>query len=300
MLLALLRGAKVMQRTLAPLDRLLPNIVNEDGRNHPFLSEADLVLLNPPYGRVMTPDGVPWTSGLVTDAALWVATVVEHIPRGAQLAAVLPDVLRSGSRYSKWRRVIARSVRIEQLRSVGQFDALTDVDVFVLVAKRGARHSSRGWPEIEAQGSTLEDFCSVMVGAVVDLRDAHDGPWVPYITTRDLPQRGEFVATQRRRFAKRLFEPPFVVVRRTSRPSAGQARLRPVIIRGSHPVAVENHLLVLQPKRQTLRACRGLRDVLVAPTTTDWLDQRIRTRHLTVASVREIPLTADAGLLNAV
>lgn len=299
MLLALLRGARPTRPDLPRLEALLPKIVSGDGRRHKYLAQADLVLLNPPYGRIIAPPHVPWASGLVTDAALWVASVIEQVPHSGRLVAVLPDVLRSGTRYARWRAEVGTAARIAELRSIGQFDALTDVDVFVLVATRSMRKPGTGWPMLATAPVTVADVCTVMVGPVVDRRDAHQGPLVPYIATQDLPQSGDFVPVRRRRFSKRLFKPPFVVLRRTSRPTSEQARLRPVIIRGTESVAVENHLLVLQPARATLHACRELAGALVEQPTTDWLNRRIRTRHLTVSAVREAPLGREATLRRA-
>jgi hypothetical protein len=295
MLLALLRGARITPGDLPCLNVVLPNIVTDDGRRHEYLSGADVVLMNPPYGNIPTPKPVTWTSGLVTESALWVTEIIERLPQGARLVAVLPDVLRSGSRYAKWRAEIAKASRVLQLRSAGQFDALTDVDVFVLVAKRSVRGSKASWPTWPTAALSLGELCSVMVGPVVDGRDPHDGSSAPYITTRELPQSGEFTAVRERRFSRRLFKPPFVVVRRTSRPTVGQQRLRPVIIRGPRDVAVENHLLVLRPNKPTLATCRALAACLVDQRTTDWLNQRIRTRHLTVSALREVPLATTGA-----
>jgi hypothetical protein len=219
---------------------------------------------------------------------MWVTQTLERLPPNSRLVSVLPDVLRSGSRYAKWRVEVAKAAEL-QLKAVGQFDALTDIDVFVLVARRVA-HTEGVWPTPPRAAVTLADVCSVMVGPVVDRRDPHEGVLVPYITTHDLPQGGEFLPVRERRFSKRLFRPPFLVVRRTSRPTVDQARLRPVIVRGSRPVAVENHLMVLKPKRATIGSCRDLAAVLVDRTTTDWLNRRIRTRHLTVSALQEVPI----------
>jgi hypothetical protein len=300
MLLALLRGARMSRRRSPSLIELFPNIVVDDGRKHSYVSVADIVLLNPPYGRVEAPSALDWTSGLVTESALWIAEIVEHLSPGARLIAALPDVLRSGSRYAQWRDTVAKSVRIEHVDSVGQFDALTDVDVFVVSAKRGKRAPRIGWPAAELARVTVGHTCGVMVGPVVDRRDPHEGPFVPYVTTRDLPQSGEFVITRKRRFSKRLFRPPFVVVRRTSRPTLDQPRLRPVVIRGTRPVAVENHLVVLEPTERTLDACHRLSDGLIDKATTDWLNDRIRTRHLTVSAVRDIPANWDDVKVRAI
>jgi hypothetical protein len=295
MLRALLRGARVARGRPPLLEELLPKITVGDGRRHDYVSDAETVLLNPPYGRVATPPEIDWTSGLVTDAALWTAAVVGQAQPDARVVAVLPDVLRSGSRYARWRSEIAAQAQIDEVRSIGQFDALTDVDVFVLSVRRSTREPGREWPRWESAGATLGDVCSIMVGPVVDLRDEHKGPSVPYVTTNVLPQTGEVVPDHRRRFAKRLFQPPFVVVRRTSRPTVQEARLRPVIVRGSEPIAVENHLLVLKPARPTLKACRALVEILADQQTTDWLNRRIRTRHLTVSALSEVPLSAEAS-----
>jgi hypothetical protein len=52
-------------------------------------------------------------------------------------------------------------------------------------------------------------------------------------------------------------------------------------------VAVDNHLLVLEPKAE--RGIEELVQVLRRPETTEWLNQRIRCRHLTVDAVNQIP-----------
>ena len=218
LLLALLRGAKPPPSGKIDLAAALPGLRVADGRAVIDDLRADLVLLNPPYGRVIAPPDCAFASGLTTEAALWAADLSESLPDGVELVAVLPDVLRSGSRYVNWRARLAERLSIDEVVTAGQFDALTDVDVFVLRATK--RPDGRlTWPRQEAVGPRLGEWCSVMVGAVVDKRDAHEGPWVPYVTTRELPNRGDFRAIRRRRFAKRLFKPPFVVVRRTSRPT---------------------------------------------------------------------------------
>ena len=87
---------------------------------------------------------------------------------------------------------------------------------------------------------------------------------------------------------EKSFRPPFVMVRRTSRPR-DRFRAAGTIIAGKQDVAVENHLLVLMPKDRTLRSCRALLKVLQHPGSSDWLNRRICCRHLTVSSLRELP-----------
>ncbi|MEA2276320.1 MAG: hypothetical protein QOC78_1280 [Solirubrobacteraceae bacterium] len=286
-LVAMVRGSKPDRRDQR-LDEALGNVRVGDGRSDTPLAVAGTVLLNPPYGRVVAPDSTAFAQGVVTEAALWTVDVLETMAEGAQLIAVLPDVLRSGSRYRAFREFVGGLANVRSIESYGRFDALTDVDVFVSRLRRTKR--GRGWPASEsAAPTTLADVCTISVGAVVDRRDLHRGSWSPYITTRDLPQHGFFVPTRHRRFAKRRFTPPFVVVRRTSRPSGALPRLRAVVIGGERPVAVENHLIVLEPNEPGLAACERLATALQDSQITAWLDGRIRCRHLTVQALREAP-----------
>lgn len=298
MLLAVQRGARVGGASLPPLEALFPQIVVGDGLNHHFLSEADIVVANPPYGKVSCPEGTPWGTGMMTAASIWAMAIGKKVRPHTEVVAVLPDVLRSGSRYEKWRKEIGELLIVNEVRVIGQFDALTDVDVFLLRGHKKEQRSSSSWPKLTEPWQTLDSLCSVSVGSVVDRRDPHAGPWVPYITTRELPRSGEFRPSRKRRFGQKLFRPPFVLIRRTSRPSDGRQRLSPVLVRGPQPVAVENHLIVLQPKGRTIKEANRLIELLEDPRTTEWLNVRIRTRHLTVSAVREIPVnrSTDADL----
>ena len=287
-LLAMIRGARSDGQAL-DLSALMPGLKVADGRSPELLRRSSAVLLNPPYGQVRAPLQCAFTSGRTTAAALWLHDIVESGPRGVEVVAVLPDVLRSGSRYARWRAAIAAQARVLDVRPEGQFDALTDVDVFLL-RLRLSGGSTGGWPADIADGPALGSICAVSTGPVVDRRDPHTGPEVPYLTTRELPAAGDYRVQRTRRFGKRLFKPPFVVVRRTSRPVVGAPRLRPVVILGTEDVAVENHLLVLQPDDGGLAACRSLAHALVEPAVSAWLDRRMRCRHVTVAALREIPL----------
>jgi len=297
LLLAIQRGAASRGEDRPDLRQLLPNFHVESGKGHPIIGEADLVLINPPYGGVVAPSGTPWGAGLVTDAALWLCATADRLKEAALIVALLPDVLRSGSRYAKWRRCIASRLAISSLTNLGQFDRRTDIDVFALTASKlvGSHGQSVPWPDLDGVQTTFGDHHSVMVGPVVEHRDPHTGPWVPYVTSRDLPQSGEHTPRRSRRFRKRLFKPPFVAIRRTSRPTDGEPRIHAVVVRGDRPVAAENHLIIVRPARATVEECRRIAKFLESEAATDWLNHRIRTRHLTTIAVKEIPVPPNFG-----
>jgi hypothetical protein len=275
LLLAIQRGASHRIGARLDLAKLLPGLRVGNGVGHPLLGDADLVVINPPYGGVVAPMGTAWGAGLVTDAAVWLCATLDRLRAPAQMAALLPDVLRSGSRYEKWRQHVAKHLAIVSLTSLGQFDSRTDIDVFSLVARKGITpdgHSTT-WPSASLGGSTLGDRCGVMV---------------------------DYVPTRSRRFSRSLVEPPFVAIRRTSRPTDGEARVRPVLIRGDRSVAVENHLIVVRPERATVEECRRVAEILQSNGTTEWLNERIRTRHLTTVAVRGIPTQSKSESHDAI
>jgi hypothetical protein len=282
----------------APLDRAFPNLAVGDGlsllrgkrnwRGH--------VLLNPPFGPVTVGDSCPWSSGRVTQAALFAEAAARSLRVGGVLTAILPDVLRSGSRYGPWRKHIEGMLDIERVVWHGQFDEHTDVDVFVLQGTRKRLGSASApvlwWPEIQASLRVGDRF-AVRVGAVVDNRDPLAGRSLPYLTARDMPPGGEMKPPRgRRRFAGSTVLPPFVAIRRTSRPglgSGGRSRIAGVLVTGKAPIAVDNHIITIRPLSGELADCRDLLEVLDSAAVGKWLDERIRCRHLTVGVVRSIP-----------
>ena len=94
--------------------------------------------------------------------------------------------------------------------------------------------------------------------------------------------------TNNRKYTGRTFQPPFVVVRRTSRPDDKFRAVATVIV-GHELVAVENHLMVLLPKDNKLSSCKKLLSVLKSEETNKWLNERIRCRHLTVNALKNVP-----------
>ncbi|MEU4297458.1 hypothetical protein [Kitasatospora aureofaciens] len=285
-------------RLTVPLDRAFPNLAVGDGLSllQGRRSWGGHVLLNPPFGSVIVGDGCSWSSGRVTQAALFAEAAARSLKIGGVVTAILPDVLRSGSRYAAWRKHIEGMLDIERVVWHGQFDEHTDVDVFVLQGTRKRLGSGSAqvqwWPEIQAALRVGDRFV-VRVGAVVDNRDPLDGRSMPYLTAHDMPTAGEMkTPRRRRRFAGATVLPPFVAIRRTSRPgvgSGGRSRIAGVLVTGKTPIAVDNHIITIRPDSGELRDCRGLLEVLDSPEVGKWLDERIRCRHMTVGVVRSIP-----------
>lgn len=285
------------QRVDAPSTSLFPHLVVQDGTQ--FLavhgSAATHVLLNPPYtiNRASSPD---WAAGGISNAALFTAWSIDATPTGTLVCAVLPDVLRTGTRYSRWREYVSARVTDPSQEVYGLFDNHTDVDVFILRGRTEAASEKKYlWTEEPSQAwrAVADDF-AVAVGTVVPHRDPDRGEARPFLTAKTVP--GNSVHTEHkllRRHMGKSFKPPFVVLRRTSRPGSG-IRLTPTVVTGDAEVFVENHLIVVIPRTSGLKACEELAHELRSDRITAWMDQRIRCRHLTVQAVREIPWRRSA------
>jgi hypothetical protein len=292
-LAAISRGARSRRATAGSLTALLSGIRVSNGLA-PSFDDVNVVLVNPPYGSRQAPAGCNWASGLVSDAAVFTHDLVEKLPCAAKITAILPDVLRTGTRYAKWRAAMERQLYIDTLKVVGIFDRWADVDVFLLHAAKRAKNSkndteARWWSQAASQRRVRDKF-EVNVGAVVPHRDRALGPWRKYIHARTISklQTYDISKAPSRRFDRTTFRPPFVAIRRTSRPD-DQIRAVATIILGSADVAVENHLIVASPRNGSLADCEALLEVLRHDSTTTWLNERIRCRHLTVGTVADIP-----------
>lgn len=292
--LALSRGAEFDLDGPLSLAGYFPNIRRGDGlREIATLRNIEALIVNPPFASVLAPKSCGWAVGRVTKAAIFFDRCLQHLPAGAAISAVLPDVLRSGSRYQMWRRAMEKHAAITAIRPVGNFQT-ADVDVFLLEMRmhRGKPTRSRQgvWWIKQSAAAILGDGFSVHVGAVVPHRlKPKEGPVSPYLHAKALPHWGVCEAgAESVAFAGRRFKPPFVAVRRTSSPT-DKHRALGTIIKGKVPVAVENHLLVCTPAKGGLAACRRLLATLRSTKTDKFLNRRIRCRHLTVGVVREIP-----------
>ncbi|MCP4135434.1 MAG: N-6 DNA methylase, partial [bacterium] len=198
--------------------------------------QADAVVVNPPFGHVIAPLNCTWASGKIQFAALFIEKLLISASEGLQIVAILPDVLRSGSRYLKWRKMVSVNSDYIDIELAGKFDDKTDVDVFVLhVIKGKSNRQYLDWHmmnmEAGCKQTVIGDFFDVRIGPVVPYRDSHEGNCYPYVDcssatpwtiVEDLPVR---------RYKGTVFDPPFVVIRRTSNP-ADKSRSISVIITG--------------------------------------------------------------------
>lgn len=285
-MLARSRG-RFRDRTRNP-DSYFPLISVGDMLNEPEkLAAADGFLFNPPFGRTTEHDVDSWATGKINAAAIFLAKLISSKKSGAPVAAILPEVLRCGSRYEQFRRHLEELGLCGEFSSIGRFDSWTDVDVFVTLLTSGSGMPI--WESKQASGLTIGDFFDVKVGPVVPHRHPNKGPWRKFVCAKTTPAwSAGFEPKTSRRFTGTVFQPPFIVIRRTSSPN-DRKRAVGAVITGEKAVAVENHLIVLIPKMGGVKTCHKLLGALASDGTNDFLNEHIRCRHLTTGSVRTIP-----------
>ncbi|PXA73178.1 SAM-dependent methyltransferase [Vibrio sp. 11986-1-5] len=249
------------------------------------------VIANPPFTAWESPKTNYWKRGKVNSAGVVMDHLLRTLPPLCEIHAILPDVLRSGSRYQGFRNFVSSKMKGD-CNIWGRFSSKADVDVFLLKGIYSENDNKVSWfDETEKQvGRKLGDDFDVCIGPLVGYRDPKEGPEHPYVhpknapiweTLRQLPEK--------RKFSGRVITGPFVVVKRTSSPT-DRYRASATIIMIKEPIAVENHMIVIKPRDNTLRSCQRLMRILRAEATNEFLNQRIRLRHLTVGVVKEIPL----------
>lgn len=275
-------------------NNIFPQIKQASGlENENVINKATHIVLNPPFTMVEAPYNCTWTTGKVNYAALFTEYSILHSNPRTRILAILPDVLRSGSRYKKWREFLTDNATIHRIELYGQFSKWADVDVFILdleISKiDGVNSDNFHWYKHRSRELTIGDLFEVSVGSVVDYRDPKSGPIHPFVKPKNLPSWESLThIDDKRAFEGKKVSPPFVVVRRTSR-YGDKYRAIGTIINTPFPVVVENHLLVLEPKDRDIETCEKLLEVLQHKDTRTWLNDRIRCRHLTVFAVSEVP-----------
>jgi hypothetical protein len=292
-MLARVRGG--FKDAVTSYDTVFPMVrVGDLFNSDDLIGRADGFLFNPPFGQTTLHDVDEWSSGQINAAALCLDKVVRTKRDTAPISAVLPEVLRCGTRYSRFRDRLKNSGLRGSYESLGRFDAWADVDVFasLLESVDGDLWSSSGGGCVQ---KTIHDYLEVRVGAVVPHRHPKKGPWRRFVCAKTVPAWTKaFVPTRNRRFSGTVFQPPFVVVRRTSSPS-DKRRAVAAIISGDELVAVENHLLVLLPRDGSLKTCEQAFATLGDDGTSEYLNQKIRCRHLTTSAVSSIPWNLAHG-----
>ncbi len=294
---ALSRGAVVDSSRLVDLVECFSKVEIADflSTTRP-ISKYTHVLLNPPYNTTREYGEPSWSKGAISAAALFIDRCIEFADEDTNIIAILPDVLRSGTRYARWRNAVISTSRVRKIITKTQFDNWTDIHVFLLhlIAKKNVKIDESVWQDFDnSSNKKLGDYFDVHVGPVVPYRDQEEGPICSFATCKDIqPWNTLSHLPAKRKYSGKLYLPPFVVLKRTSRPGQ-RNRLSPAIINTKESVAVENHLLVVTPKSKKLMMCKRLVAFLSQEQITNWIDKRIRCRHLTVQSIKEIPLEGN-------
>lgn len=259
--------------------------------DHNALKDISHIVMNPPFSSWESPKTGIWKQGRVNAAGIVLEHVLLHAPKGAKISAILPDVLRSGSRYSNWRKFISKSVNAD-VKTLGRFNPKTDVDVFLLYGEIYESNKEIRWNErvLSDKNTVVSDHFDVRVGPLVAYRDPLEGINAPYIHSKNSPPWSTIDKfTEYRKFNGRLIETPFVVIRRTSSPSDKERVIATLVACPFSKVAVENHLIILKPKSGLLDDCRWLLTKLRSDSVNAYINDVIRCRHLTVGVVKEIP-----------
>lgn len=265
------------------------------------VANADCVVMNPPFYNDDASYKCSWSSGKKQIAAQFVDRVLVQGKPGQEIVAVLPDVLRSGTRYARWRSQVEQRAEILDTHVYGRFDKKTDVDVFVLHLRKRATvanidiQSRSDWncehtkSLIRSASPALQEFFSVSVGAVVPHRHKNSGQWYHYLSVVTAPPNRETAGSGKKRTTGSVHQAPFVVVRRTSSPSDSR-RIVATLVCGEEKFAVENHLIVIQPTDKSVASCRKLMKLFEQDYVEDWINRTIRCRHLTTKALKLLPL----------
>lgn len=293
--LVILARIKHGATVISPLnyDELFPYVYVSDSLfEENLFRQASMIVLNPPFGKSLIPTGYLYATGKKSKAAEFIIHTIRRCNVGTTIISILPDVLRSGSQYENWRKEVLCHSSIISLEPYGLFDKKVDIDVFMLkLTVENHLDQQRKWPvSTHTKGKKVIDYFDVSVGKLVPHRHKKVGQKYSYIHPRVVtPWTTMSFFKETRRYNGVPFTPPFVVIRRTSRPG-DKYRAVATVIEGTEPIAVENHLIVCKPKNGGLYACKELMLTLRSEKVNKFLDARIRCRHLTVESVRSIPL----------
>lgn len=256
---------------------------------------GDCLVMNPPFQRIKTPPDSAIGTGLYSAAALHLERIIAQAEPGVGIVALVPDVLRSGSSYKKFRALLNSKLDIREFIPLGRFGASADVDVSLIsgiTSKARTVTSSRGTESFKSTHNIGENF-KVRVGSVVPHRTSSAKSKLGYINVKNTPAWAELERIETKAsYLATAEQGPFVVIRRTSSPS-DKERARATVINTKEMVLVENHFIICKPLSGLISDCRKLVANLKDKRTNQWLNQRIRCRHLTVSAVSELPWWED-------
>lgn len=260
------------------------------------IERGDCIITNPPYQRIPS-EGGQNGGGMRSAAALHLERLLSVAPKGVGLVALVPDVLRCGRNYRKFRDQLFSVLPNVEIESHGQFSCGVDVDVAVISGVTGKK-AQTGVRAASGEGGAIQlisDRFHISVGSVVPHRDLENGELRPYITARSLQRWGVLrEPMQWAGFSSKKIACPFVVIRRTSSPSDKKRAVATIIDVGIS-VLVENHLLVAQPLSGEISECEELLESLKDERTDRWLNANMRCRHLTVGVIKEMPFHKSGG-----
>src|SRR3546814_12547600 len=120
----------------------------------PRIARADGILFNPPVGQTSEHSAKEWGSGRISAAALYLDDLVTLRTPGTPIAAILPEVLRCGTRYERFRARIQKAGLSGTFISHGTFDRWTDVDVFTTLLE--SRNGTL-WKTVDSTGNVRSE-----------------------------------------------------------------------------------------------------------------------------------------------
>jgi N-6 DNA Methylase len=163
-----------------PLAEIFRQIQSRSGMAEwPLDHVPSVIVVNPPFSCGLAAKGCAWATGRVSQAAVFMDTCVGNASKGTRVLAILPDVLRTGTRYEKWRQMIAEKAIVHSVKIAGQFDDLTEINVFLLELEIGSRGKDQriDWARpAQTAERTVKDLFHVHVGPVVPFRLDGKGP----------------------------------------------------------------------------------------------------------------------------
>lgn len=259
---------------------------------HNYSGVINNVVMNPPFCPIDTPQGVRWTSGKSNAAALFTAHAIDIIPIGGRILGILPDVLKSGSRYNTWRNKVFNLVN-PKIEDFGSFEKDVQIDVFVFSGAKETElnvEENLGADDVGGCIHLLGDKFTVSVGPVVPHRDPLVGIDAPFAHAKILPPWSTVTQlAERIRHPGRKVKCPFIAVRRTSSPK-DKFRIVGTIVDCEDAVAVENHIIAVCPNDGTMEACISLLKLFKTSEVNDYINSKIRCRHLTVGVIKSLPI----------